>query len=191
MKINTRPMQKKYLIVIVAIIFAIAGYLLFAWKADLPPFSSTDETYQPGEYITNMKRTDTEKKATEGLEKNPDSKLKNDQTDKPVLPASNQETGKREANVLLTNAGVFNEKVSASGMVTNIAEEGGSCVYVFTNGSSELRKTTDTLVNPTSTTCKTTTFSAIELPAKGSWTVYITYTSSSAEGKSNEKEFTN
>lgn len=190
MKIN-RPKSSKLAktLVLVGVLVIIVGvYLVVAWQKHLPPFSSLDKTYAPGEQTLNLDRTDTEKKASDDLTKNPEKKLENPQTDTPSTPNTNPSSGKQSANVLVTNAGVFNGKASASGFVTNIVEEGGLCDYVFTNGTQTISKQSQTLVNATSTTCKTVSFSADELTS-GTWKVHIKYTSAASEGVSPDKEF--
>ena len=175
-------------LIIAFILTAIIGaYLAFAWFNHLPPFPAKKESFQPGEYIVNMERTETEKKVSEDLEKNPETKLENKQTDTPSAPVV--EDGKQQVNVLLTNAGIFNGQVSAGGMVTNSVEDGGTCTFVFKNGTQEISKTTETMTNSTSTSCKTVAFPASEL-SDGSWKVFIKYDSNTSIGTSNEKEFT-
>lgn len=136
-----------------------------------------------------MDRSETEKKASEDLKNNPETKLDNKQTDNPNTPVVDDTTGKQRVNVLLTNTGTFNNKVSASGMVTNAVEEGGTCTFVFTNGSTEVVKNSTTLTNPSSTSCTTVSFPSSEL-SPGVWKVKIDYSSSASMGESNTKELT-
>lgn len=174
---------------ILATILVVTGiYLAVAWQSNLIPFSLFPKAYGPGEQVINMNKTATEKKTTEDLKSNPESKLENPQTDTPETPIVDPVQNKQAANVLITNAGIFNNKVSASGFVTNLVEEGGVCTYVFTSNSQSITKESQTLVNPTSTTCKTVSFSADEL-SSGVWSVHIEYVSVGAEGVSSTKEF--
>ena len=191
---NTKKRSRKpALVVTVVLAVLLAGYVAVAALLHLPPFQvdkkSTDTDTVSGQYV-NMDRTDTEKQATKVLEENPEQKTQNNQNDTPSDPDTTA-NGKQAASVLLTNAGIFNGTVSASGMVTNIAEQGGSCIYTFTNGSSTITKVSTTLINPTSTTCETVSFPSNELPKAGMWTIKLKYTSSTSEGTSvNTKEFT-
>lgn len=171
----------------------IAGVVIYfgvAWFFKLPPFALIQKSYEPGEQVVNMDRTETEKKTTEHLQKNPETKLDNSQNDTPPTPTVDNSTGKQQVNVLLTNAGIFNNTVSASGMVTDSVEQAGSCVFVFTNGTVEVTKTSGVLPNPSSTSCKTVSFPSSELVVNGVWKVYIRYSSSTSGGTSNTKEFT-
>lgn len=167
----------------------IALYLLIAWYNHLPPFSRFTPTAGPGTHFTNMDKTDTEKQAANNLKKNPQEKTQNNQTDTPATPPIDTTSGKQQANVLITNAGVSNGSVSVSGFVTNVVESNGSCTYTFTNGSSKVSKTTNVLPNATSTTCATTTFPASDLEPSGTWSVLLSYSSSQSTGISPPKEF--
>lgn len=191
MKIKNRRSRssKKPIIIVLVLLAVIGGYLAYAWFNHLPPFPAKKESYQPGEQVVNMDRSETEKKASEDLKNNPETKLDNKQTDNPNTPVVDDTTGKQRVNVLLTNTGTFNNKVSASGMVTNAVEEGGTCTFVFTNGSTEVVKNSTTLTNPSSTSCTTVSFPSSEL-SPGVWKVKIDYSSSASMGESNTKELT-
>jgi hypothetical protein len=187
--INRSVGKKRFIAPAVALLALLGFYLVIAWNKHLVPFANTDSSYEPGEQIVNMKKTETEKKATETIEKDPGKKLENSQTDKPAAPETNGTSGKQIANVLVTNAGIFNGQVSASGLVTNIAESGGACDFIFTNADLVITKTSGTMQGPSSTSCKTVSFSSDELSRAGTWSVYIHYVSPVSEGKSSPKEF--
>ena len=189
MKINKTQSKKKLLIVGILLCVLIAGsYLGVAALNHLPPFVANEKTHQPGEQTTNLERSDTEKQSEQAIIDNPDLKTQNNQTDTPHQPTSSS-SGKATVNVLVTNAGITNGTVSASGFVTNIVEEGGACTFTFTNGSTVISKVSPPLANATSTTCSTVRFPASELPVNGTWKVVLGYESSKAKGKSSEKEF--
>ncbi|MNT74903.1 hypothetical protein D3C72_2137580 [compost metagenome] len=73
--------------------------------------------------------------------------------------------------------------------MSNATEDGGSCKYVFVSDQKTVEKTSTTLANANSTTCKTVRFSESEL-ATGSWKVHVEYSSSVSIGISNELELT-
>jgi cytoskeletal protein RodZ len=187
--INRSNGRKKLILLTAGVLVLVGIYLLIAWKNHLPPFANVDRTYEPGEQVVNMKKSDSEKKTSEAIEKDPSKKLQNTQTDTPAQPETSDTSGKQIVNVLVTNAGVFNGKVSASGLATNAAETGGVCEFIFTSADVTFSKKTDTMQNPTSTSCKTVSFDADELTRAGTWSVYIHYVSSASEGKSSPKEF--
>jgi hypothetical protein len=189
-KLKSTQKKTHKLIMIIALSFVgVCVYLLAAWQYQLIPFSLFNKTYEPGEQVINMNKTEAEKKVIEDLNNNPGKKLENSQTDTPATPYKDSATGKQKANVLLTNVGISNEKVSASGFVTNISETGGMCEFIFTNGDARIVKASDSLPNSTSTTCKTVSFPSSELIYPGNWSVYLQYTSAGASGTSSAKEF--
>lgn len=182
--------KSKIIIILAIVAVVLLTYVVAAYYFRLPPFATSNvkDGDSPTDQYVNMDKTDTEQKAIKDIEDNPDQKTQNNQNDTPAQPQVSG-NGKKAVNVLLTNTGIFNGKVSASGVVTDIAEQGGTCTYTFSNGSAVITKTSATLVNPTSTTCETVSFSASELTSSGTWKVEIKYSSSSSEGTSNSKEF--
>ncbi|HSW77787.1 MAG TPA: hypothetical protein VLG36_03245 [Candidatus Chromulinivoraceae bacterium] len=189
-KIHKKKHGKNKIIAIAggALAVVVISYLGVALKYHYPPFVQAKGNNPAGQYV-NLERSDAEKQKSQELVDNPQAKTQNDQTDVPTPPSATS-SGKQSVNVLLTNASVTNNTVKASGLVTNLVQEGGSCTYTFTNGSTVITKTSNTLTNPTSTTCESVSFSADELTAGGAWKVVLKYASSSAEGVSNTKEFT-
>jgi len=179
--------RTKIIISVLIISVLILGYGLYAWKAKLPPFK---DAYDPSGTAVNMERTDTEKAQSQKLQDDPKTKTQNDQTDTPAAPSTNESTGKQQANVLLSRAGIANGTVSAGGVVTNVVESDGQCSYVFTNGSTTITKISQTMTNPSSTSCAVVSFSSSELSASGNWQAYIQYDSPTSSGRSNIKEFT-
>jgi len=175
--------KRSILAISIGICVAAIAYLLIAYLGDLPPFQE-----QKSSGGVNMNRTDTEIQATDNLEKNPASKLENNQTDTPQPPGKDENSGKKVVNVLITNVGISSGTVSASGFVTNIVESDGSCTYTFTNGNNTVNKVVGTLPNATSTTCKTTTFSSDELPTAGTWSVVLSYNSTQSMGQSSARD---
>ena len=163
---------------------AICG--AFAWA-----YLSQSTRNTPDDQYVNLEKSDTENKDIEELQEDPSKKTENNQADTPVLTETNNDNdaGLREVNILVTNASSQEERVSASGFVTNVAEEGGTCTYVFTRNGKEVRKDSSTLPNPTSTTCKTVDFPSTELGEAGEWEVYIRYTSTYSTGVSKTRSF--
>lgn len=188
MKRNTTNKKKRFILILIGAILLAGLYLLFAWKFQYAPFSN-GKSYEPGESVVNLERSQAEKKVTSALEENPEKKLENTQTDTPPAPKVDSQSGMQDANVMVTNAGIFNGTVSASGFATNVSESDGTCEFVFSGPGNTLTKTSSTMQNPTSTSCKTVSFPSSELTANGTWSVYIRYTSPVSEGKSGPREF--
>lgn len=190
MIINKKRSKKIYILAAIAAVLAVTAiYFVVAFAVKLPPFFESSESPKFGEQKVSLERSDAEKSATKSLEDNPELKTQNNQNDVPSTP-NESSSGKTAVNVLVTNAAISNGTVSASGFVTNIVEEGGTCAYVFVNGTQEVTKSSGTLPNSTSTTCETVRFPASELTANGEWKVVIKYSSPSAAGISEEARFT-
>lgn len=187
--INRSNNRKRFVAPLVIILGLVGLYLIIAWNKHLVPFSNIERDYEPGEQVVNMKKSQAEKRATEVIENDPSKKVENNQKDTPPQPDTNSTTGKQVANVMVTNVGVFNGTVSASGFATNVSESDGTCEFVFNGPGNTVTKTSPTMQNPTSTSCKTVSFPASELTADGTWTVYINYFSLLSEGKSDSREF--
>lgn len=176
--------------VFIVIICVVIIYLSLAYIFKIVPFSPVNKMQEGAEYINkpSMEKSDTEERAIKEITEDPRKKLQNTQGDKPNQPTL-QASKKGAVNVLITNVGVFNGKVSASGMITDVTEEGGECTYVFSNGIAKIIKSTTTFVNPTSTSCKTVSFSSSELNNSENWTLKLEYSSASHEGTSEERKF--
>lgn len=137
----------------------------------------------------SVEQTPQDKKLAEELNSDPSKKQQATQTDTPPAPTVDKSTNLQQVNVILTNTGESNGMVSASGFVSNVVESSGTCTYVFTNGQKSIEKTSTTLPNSTSTTCKTVQFNASELSA-GTWKVQLKYASPTSAGTSNTLEVT-
>jgi hypothetical protein len=181
--------KQKLAVILISVVVLVGIYLGVAFYRHLFPFTNKTPTYEPGTHVVNKDKSDAEKQAIDNLKNNPQDKTKNSQTDTPPAPTVNQESGKKEANVLITNVGVQNGTVSASGFASNVVESEGTCTYTFTNGSNRVIKTSNVLPNPTSTTCATVNFPASELPVAGTWSVVLSYSSPESAGSSAAKEF--
>lgn len=187
MNIKT-PTSKSKIITIVAFIAALTGgYLLYSSLNHLPPFALSSP--DPGDYTINLEKSDSEKQRTQELQQNPEQKVVNEQSDTPATPSTNEATGKQNANVILSFASIQNDTVSVGGYITNVVEDGGSCLYMFAKNNEVIKKTAATMQNPTSTSCATVNFPASEL-ASGTWQVALLYSSSLSEGTSNTKDIT-
>lgn len=189
MKIKSLNNHKTLSYISIAAVLLAVGYIAVAYKNNYPPFAQ-NSTYKQGEYVVNMEKSNAEAEKTAALEESPTSKLQNNQTDNPRTPEIDDNSGRQQANVLLTNVGIFNNNVSASAVVTNIVEDGGECYFVFSGNGQKIVKTSPTMVSATSTSCKTVSFSANELPVAGKWEAVVEYKSPNSQGVSSAKEFT-
>ena len=178
MYINQKKSSKKTILIISSILVlalvAVAGGYWYIHRGD----SKRDVNG------VSTERTSQDKELEQKLNSNPEQKQQTTQTDHPAAPSVDKTTSLQQVNVILTNTGETNGFVSASGFVSNAIESTGTCTYVFTNGQKIVEKTSTTLTNSTSTTCKTVKFSASELSA-GTWKVQLKYSSPTSTGSSN------
>lgn len=109
-----------------------------------------------------------------------------DEAEKDADANSNNQTndnGKTVANVSISSAGVLDDKVIASGMVSNVIEEDGSCIYVFTNGEETITETTTGIANAKNTVCESVLLEKSRFKI-GTWEVILQYQSTKTEGQS-------
>ena len=109
-----------------------------------------------------------------------------DEAEKDADANSNNQTndnGKTVANVSISSAGVLDDKVIASGMVSNVIEEDGSCIYAFTNGEETITETTTGIANAKNTVCESVLLEKSRFKI-GTWEVILQYQSTKTEGQS-------
>lgn len=114
-----------------------------------------------------------------------------DQAEKDADAKSDNQTGdngKTIGNVVISSAGVLNDKVIASGMVSNVIEEGGTCMYAFTNGEETITETTTSISNADNTVCQSALLDKNRFNV-GVWEVSLQYQSNKTEGQSETQTF--
>ena len=132
---------------------------------------------------------DDEKKSDEEI--NNDSYDRKDEAEKDAdnkIENQTNDNGKTIANVSISSAGALSDKVLASGMVSNIIEEGGSCTYAFTNGETTFTETTTGIANAKNTVCSSVTLDKNQF-TEGVWEVTLQYESTTSEGQSEATTF--
>lgn len=179
MLINKSSSKKRYIISA-----AIVGLVMIG-AASYSFIQNQSDDVRRDKNGTSLERSSTEKAETAKIQKNPEDTKQSVGSDIPQPASNNPDTGLLAANVILTSTGVDNNgKVDASGFVSNITEEGGTCTFTFQKYGDIIQKTTETAVNPTSTTCLTASFDEKEL-GSGEWEVFLRYQSPRASGTSN------
>lgn len=184
MRIQSKKTWSKKKAAIVALLIVVVG----AGTYSAYVYFHKDDIKRDDKGVS-VERTPQDVKLEEELNKDPAKKEQTSQTDHPATPEVNNQTGLQNASVVLTNTGETNGEVSASGFVSNVVEESGTCKYIFTKGDATVEKTSTTLPNANSTTCKTVHFDKSELGV-GVWKTALEYNSSTSSGRSNELEVT-
>ena len=148
------------------ILILVAGLLILAtgvWtiSAHNQPAKSGDKT--PGE----------------GTSVNPNPSTK-EQLSQPTPGASSTNPGsKKQVTPVITNAS--QEQINA--YVPGVFEEGGSCTATLTKGNKTVTKTSTGFQNVSYTSCAPINISG-QLTERGTWSLVLSYNSTTAEGKS-------
>jgi hypothetical protein len=129
--------------------------------------------------------------APEGINLGPATKEEKTQSDnaKDAIVAnqeaqqnSSNSSSKKTAAVLISSASASN----VSSYVTGIFEDGGTCTATFTQAGTTVTRTSEGFKNVSYTQCAPI---SPNLPNAGQWSVVVSYSSSTAEGKSSPTSF--
>lgn len=82
-----------------------------------------------------------------------------------------------------------NSQVYASGVITNVVNNTGTCTYTFTNGSETITETSEVLPSPKETICASVNLDKSRFTSD-SWSVTLNFKSDYAEGTSDATTFT-
>lgn len=166
--------NRKYLMsVIVAVLLITSGVFAFSKLTDdKPPVTKTDTT-----------STDSRTK----LNLNPATKEeKNAARDKPteVQQNSNTDSSKTQVTPIITNADTQETRAYVPGII----EEGGTCTATYTHGADVITATSSGSSNVNHTICGAMTLSG-PVNISGTWSVTVSYSSSTSAGKSQPSTF--
>lgn len=191
-KLVKRSKKKKLLLFVLAGILVILGTLLVLEKTHKINLISTKaaspkSTVTPaeGKDINLDPPTDEEKQAG-NEQKDEIAQEKQQQQTAPPPSSSN----KKSVKPVIVTISADNGQIDVRGFVSGVFEEGGTCTARFTKpGSAAVTKTTTGFEDYNKTTCSPFTFPATHLPAKGDWSVTLSYASAIAEGTSDAVTF--
>lgn len=166
----------KYIILfIVLLILAIATFFLYRDRqsdsTSTPTINNSSDQASNVNYDppTEQDKQEAEDNKQRIIEK---SEQTNSSDNPSVIPA-------------ITYAGVYDSDVEVGGYVPNIFEEGGTCTATFTReGSSSISKTVNAVRGANSVDCPQITLPTSQFPIKGTWSVVLSYKSSSVAGSS-------
>ena len=96
--------------------------------------------------------------------------------------------GKKNADVIISSAGLLNDKVIAGGMVSGVIEQDGDCTYTFSNGNTIITETSSAIANANNTICASVNLDKTRF-IKGEWQVILKYSSEKTEGQSEATTF--
>lgn len=152
------------------LLLLIGGGSYIGLKDDNAPKNDANQTAEE-DYINLDPPTEEEKTETE-------ENKKSISEDSPAPPASNN--GKKQVTPVITSA----DRSEVRAYVTGIFEDGGTCTATATKGAQVKTATSSGFADFNKTTCAPIT---ISLP-DGGWSIVVSYSSSTAEGKSQPYE---
>lgn len=134
---------------------------------------------------------DVKNKSSESGETDYGSSFKN----QAEAASKEQEVTKNDAGLKIAEVYVSggydiqNGQVYASGVITNVVNNTGTCTYTFSNGSETITETSEVLPSPKETVCASVNLDRSRF-ASGSWSVTLNFNSEYAEGTSDATTFT-
>lgn len=169
LKIKKPRLTKRDLLVGLAVLVAVVGSV-FAYRhltKPTPPTVPADVKLAP---------------ATEEEKKESDANKQRLVDEKNNQPSQDQSSEAKQVGVIITNAS--SESVNA--YVTGVFEENGVCTATFTQGSTVVTRSSSGFANVSYTQCEPIT---PNLPNPTGWSVVVSYSSASAQGKSQAQTF--
>lgn len=187
----------KILMVVAAIAVLLAGGLAYAYTQGTWPFQSdnttanTDTASKDSEDVNSI---DYSPPTSEEQSSSQDAKrrFKEEQERKAQEDSRKTPSGKKIANVSITSAGVFNDKLEIRAYISNVIEDGGTCTATVTSSTAKSEVVTaqsKAFADASSSVCPPIYIPANKLQA-GKWSVQVKYTSSNYEGVSSSTEIT-
>lgn len=172
----------------------IAGVAFWGYKSGwFDKKSTSDEPIVADTKNVNTAElgSDVENKSTQSGETDYGSSFKN----QAEAALKEQEVAKNDAGLKIAEVyvsggyDVQNNQVYASGIITNVVNNTGTCTYNFTNGSETITETSEVLPSPKETVCASVNLDRGRF-TNGSWNVILTFKSDYAEGTSDATTFT-
>ena len=99
------------------------------------------------------------------------------------------ETGSKLANPSISFIALEDDKLAVGGLVSNINETDGNCIYIFWKGSESFTVSAGILPNPSYISCETVRVDKTKF-SSGTWNIKIKYKSNTAEGESETQTYT-
>lgn len=173
--------SKKIVVLLLVIILALAMAAYFLQKANQN--NDTKSTPKPESFINYNPPTEQEQKS--GDNKKPEI-VNQEESRNTQQPTTN--SGKRAVKPIVTYATQYNSEIEIGGYVNGIFEDGGTCTVTVTKDDKQQTKSVSSVKNVNSVDCPVMALATSSL-SPGTWTAVITYTSATAEGKSESKTF--
>ncbi len=108
-----------------------------------------------------------------------------EQLSDPVTPPVTNTSGKVVVTPVVTNS----SQSEVRSFVTGVSEDGGTCTATFTHEALSFSKTSTGFKNVSTTNCEPISLSRSDFSASGKWSVTVSYSSNTSEGKSQSTTF--
>lgn len=163
------------LVILAALLLVVAGWL--GYRKFYQQANNTSPAPDSAETINYDPPTEEEKAETEA------HKQQLTQQSTATTPSSSKKTVKP----VITFAGQYDGFVEVGSYVSEVYEDGGTCTLTLTKGSQKVTRTAAGQKDVSKTLCPTFKVPVSEFPNSGTWAATVKYSSSSAEGTSDEK----
>ena len=174
---NKQRAGRKRTAILLVLMVTLLAAVIFGVKAFVSRSDKTATTGNSGETINYAPATEEEKRQAD---QHKESLAKQQEEEQNQPPAS----GTKNVTPIITDAGQYGDKVEVRAYVPSVVESGGKCTFTFKKGSSQVKRTIDTIPGPQSTQCDTVTVPVSEFPSKGTWALTVSYASASSSGTS-------
>jgi hypothetical protein len=178
---TNKNIKKTILVVLIALLVILAGsYTYVAAKNGYWPFPTQATNSSADTSDTNDSSSETpvgDEPAYNG-EKNPEN-TPDDMTEVPTEAGSANAVG-----VGIASAGLYNNQVEVRAFVTDVIEGGGTCTATFTKNNRTVTESSEAFIDASTSQCRPIIIDRSRFSEAGTWSVVVTYTSSTSKGES-------
>lgn len=122
------------------------------------------------------------------IDANQDAKKNNDERSTQQEQDANQPGAKRTVEVGIAYADVYDNIIEIRAFTPSVIESNGTCTATLTQGSTQIVRTSKAFIDSSSSQCEPINIPASELPARGSWSLVVSYSSPASSGTSAPRE---
>lgn len=165
---------KKYYWTVLAVVLLVGGAFLLIktlGNNNSPSFGPDGINYGPA--------TSTEKKETEQHKKDLQKQIDTEKS-----AQDNPSTTKQEHDPVLVDSSQYGNVIEVSAYVPGVIEDGGICTLKLTRDSKSITRTVTGEKDATTTRCPIFSVPRSDFPSTGTWTVIVSYDSSTSQGAS-------
>jgi hypothetical protein len=177
---RARKVNKKILLLILLVVLLVGGFFVYRHFSSKPKSGSPVKTSLPAEQKVDL--SPATQQDTEDVNQHKEDLSKNDQSN------SSQGADLKSVSLVIVDAAQYDQQVEVRAYVAGVVENGGTCTYTFTSGSSKVTKQTKAVADATTTRCPTLDVAKSEFSV-GNWSVSVSYKSLTAQGTSSAKSF--